>query len=425
MKTKAEKHILKNGLRVVLASRSEALATSVLVLVEAGSKYEEKKINGLSHFLEHLCFKGTKKRPKSQDVAMALDALGASYNAFTAQEYTGYYATVAPPKTLAALELVADLYLNPILPPAEIEKEKGVIIEEINMYEDLPQRDVQDLVWELMYGDQPAGWKVIGTKEVIRRLKREEILAYRAKHYVAAATTVVVAGNFTPAKILKAIEREFKNLPQAPKGKKLTVRERQQKPAILVKTKQSDQTHFVIGLRGRPLGDKAESGLAVLAAVLGGGMSSRLWRRVREELGAAYYVGASHEPLTDHGIFQIFAGVDTKRVQEIIKVALAECERLKQELIPVAELRRVKEALIGRLYLGLEQASALGQFYGFQELLEGKIKEPGQVAKLIERVTSQEVKHLAHEVFRPGHLNLAVIGPFANRAMFVDALHFS
>ncbi len=422
MKTKAQKHILKNGLRVILAPRPEALATNVMVLVEAGSKYETKEIGGLSHFLEHLCFKGTKKRPKPMDVSRDLDGLGASYNAFTSQEYTGYYATVAPKKTLEALELVADLYLNPILPPAEIEKEKGVIIEEMNMYEDMPQRDVQDLIMELMYQDQPAGWKIIGTKEIIRKMKREEILAYRTKHYVAEATTVVVAGNFAPAKVLKAIEKEFKSLRQAPKGEKLAVEEKQTKPASMVKTKQSDQTHFVIGLRGRPLGDKKEGVLAVLAGVLGGGMSSRLWRRVREELGAAYYVGASHDAYTDHGIFQIYAGADTKRIQEIIKVALVECEKLKKELVPVAELRRVKDAMTGRMFLGLESSSSLGQFYGFQELLEGKVREPSQFARAIEKVTASEVRELAREIFLQNQLNLAVIGPFAGKAPFVDVL---
>lgn len=422
MKANFTKHILPNGLRVILAPRPDALATNVMVLVEAGSKYETKVESGLSHFLEHLCFKGTKKRPKPLDISTALDALGASYNAFTSQEFTGYYATVAPIKTLKALELVADLYLNPILNKAEIEKEKGVIIEEMNMYEDMPNRDVQDLILQLMYGDQPAGWKIIGTKESVRALTREQIVDYRTRHYVAEATTVIVAGNFNPKQVLKAIGKEFKALNKANKAKKLAVVEAQTKPEILLKTKQSDQAHFVLAWRGKHLGHKDERTLALLAAVLGGGMSSRLWRRVREELGAAYYVGATHDAYTDHGVFQIFAGVDTKRTKEIIKVALLEAEKLKRELVPATELRRVKDALIGRMYLGLERVSDLGQFYGFQELLEDKILEPKQAVKLLEKVTAKDLQRLAREIIKPEMLNLAIIGPFKDKAEFVDSL---
>lgn len=196
------KTILKNGLRVITVPMEKSPTVTVFVLVEAGSEYEEKEENGLSHFLEHMCFKGTKRRPNCSDLSQELDEIGAVYNAFTSNEYTGYYAKAQFDQVDKILDIVSDMYLNPILPQAEIEKERGVIIEEINMYEDLPQRKVQNVLSDLVYGDQPAGRTILGPKENINKFNREDFLNYRAKHYVAEATTLIVAGNFSETKIL-------------------------------------------------------------------------------------------------------------------------------------------------------------------------------------------------------------------------------
>ncbi len=216
-----KKYILPNGLRVVLVSQPKSLASTALVLVEAGSKYETKKINGVSHFLEHLCFKGTKKRPTSFDITSELEALGAVSNAFTGHEATGYFAKVRKEKLGEALDIIADLYANPVFDAKEIEKEKGVVIEELNMYEDMPMRKVADLFTELMYGDQPAGWDIGGTKEVIRSLSREDIVDYRSRHYVAQATIVVVAGSFDGKKVLADIKKLFGSIPADKKFPKI------------------------------------------------------------------------------------------------------------------------------------------------------------------------------------------------------------
>ena len=297
--------VLPNGLRVIFAPQKDAVATTILVLVEAGSKYETKDINGLSHFLEHMCFKGTVKRPTTMHIAGELDGIGAEYNAFTSQEWTGYFVKVQAHKSEQALDIISDLYLHPVFDAAEIEKEKGVIIEEINMYEDLPPRRVQEIFTQLMYGDQPAGWDIGGRKEVIRAMTKDHFLKYRGAHYVAQATAIVVAGNFDEKKILKNIEEQFAHLSNDKKFGKVPTKESQSEPQVKVQFKESDQTHLVIGCRAFDITDPRRYALEVMGDILGGGMSSRLFQRVREELGAAYYVKAGADFFSDHGFFAV------------------------------------------------------------------------------------------------------------------------
>jgi len=410
----AEKIILPGGARVILAPRPEAAATTVMLLAETGSKYEARAESGLSHFLEHMFFKGTKKRPRTSDIAIELDGLGAQYNAFTSQEYTGYFASVTPAAAERALAVLADMYLHSTFPAAEIEKERGVIVEEINMYEDMPQRHVQDLFTTLVYGDQPAGWPIIGSKETVRAFRRQDFLQYRAKHYVAAATLVVVAGNFHPTKILRAIKRELSALPVTPPVSKLAVNEAQVRPAVFLKTKASDQTHLVLGFRAFSARDSRVEAVELLAAVLGGNMSSRLFRKIRDELGAAYYVRATSDASTDHGVLQVAVGADNARVATVIKAVLNECRQLVEKPVPPAELARAKESLIGQLHLGLETTSGLTNFYGLSEIIRGRIFEPAALARRIKAITAGELKRLAGEIFRPAGLNLALIGPAKN-----------
>src|ERR1035437_474694 len=211
---KFSKKVLHNGLRVITVPMKDNPTVTVLVLVEAGSKYETKKINGISHFLEHMCFKGTTKRPKAIDISKELDALGSQYNAFTAQEYTGYYAKSDAKHFRQIFDIVSDIYLNSTFPEAEMQKEKGVIIEEINMYEDMPQRHVQDLVMKLLYGDQPAGWNIAGEKKNILNMKRDTFVSYKSMHYLPEATVLVVAGKVTEKDVLKEVEKVFGSIPR-------------------------------------------------------------------------------------------------------------------------------------------------------------------------------------------------------------------
>ena len=415
--------ILKNGLRVVLAPQ-KGLAATALVLVEAGSEYETKKINGLSHFLEHLMFKGTTKRPRPGAIAEELDSLGAEYNAFTSQEYTGYWAKAQKEKLPQVLELVSDLYLNPIFNKEEIDKERGVIIEEINMYEDTPMRRVHEIFTELLYGDQPAGWDIAGKKEIIRRITREEIIKYRDKHYIAPATAVVVAGDFDQKKTERLIGGIFSGMKRGHKVKKPKVKEKQSRPGTIVKFKESDQTHLVIGVRAFDTFDKRRYALQVMGDVLGGGMSSRLFKRIRQELGAAYYVRASSDLFLDYGSFSVSAGVDHKKLDIVIKAVIAELERLADEPVGDEELKKAKDHMIGNIILGMETSDELAGFYGSQEILNEKLVKPAHIIGKIQKVTSEEIRSVAGSIFKNQGLNLALIGPYRNAETFKRILRF-
>ncbi len=421
---KFTKKILNNGLRVVTIPMKDNPTVTVLVLVEAGSKYEEKKVNGISHFLEHMCFKGTIKRPKAIDISKELDALGSQYNAFTAQEYTGYYAKSDAKHFSKIFDIVSDIYLNSTFPEAEMQKEKGVIIEEINMYEDMPNRHVQDLMMKLLYKDQPAGWNIAGEKKNILRMKREDFVKYKKEHYLPESTVIVVAGSVTEQKVMREVNKIFGDIRNGKKVPKNKTHDLQKKPEALIKFKKTDQTHFVLAMRSHDLFSKKNATLLVLGGILGGGMSSRLFQKLREEMGVGYYVRAYNDAFTDHGFFQISAGVDNKRIDEVLEAILEEIRKLKIGNVGEEELNKVKECLIGNMKLSLESSDDIANFYGGQELLKKKIFNPEEKARDIRKVNSQDIKDLANEIFENNKLNLALIGPFKDKNKFLKILKF-
>jgi predicted Zn-dependent peptidase len=421
---KYTKTILENGLRVITIPMKDNPTVTVFVLVEAGSKYETKEKNGISHFLEHMCFKGTVNRPSNSDISTELDNIGSHYNAFTSQEITGYYAKAQYAHVDKILDIVSDMYLNPLFDEKEIEKEKGVITEEINMREDLPQHKVQILMNDLVYGDQPAGWDIAGPKENIKNMSRADFVTYRDNFYTAPATTVVVAGNFEEEKVLKSIQQIFSQMPSREKGKKLQVIENQTTPQISLFKKETDQTHLVMGVRTFNAYDKRDKVMDVLVGVLDAGMSSRLFKKLRDEMGVCYYVSASQDALTDHGFFSVSAGVDSSRVKEVITVILGELNKLKTELVTPEELQKVKQNLVGTMYLGLESSDSLAKFYGGQEIMNEIIKTPEELKAEIESVTAGEVRDLARQIFVNEGLNLAIVGRFEDKTEFVDILKF-
>jgi len=384
-------------------------------LVEAGSKYETKEINGLSHFLEHMCFKGTKKRPRSIDISSELDGIGALYNAFTSMEYTGYFAKARPDNFDIILDVVSDIYLNQIFETKEIDKERGVIIEEINMYEDLPMRKVHELFTNLLYADQPAGWDIAGRKEVIKKLNREDFLKYRQEHYLSQSTLVVVAGKFNEEEAIEKTKQAFSEIKISKKTPKVKTVEYQEKPEVLLKHKETDQTHLVLGVRAFNVFDERKYALEILADILGGGLSSRLFQRIREEMGAAYYVSADADLYTDHGYLAVSAGVSNNKINQVIEVILEEFKKIVARPIENKELQRVKEHLIGYLVVGLETSDQLAGFYGGQEIITRKIIAPKDAIKKIQAVKSEEISGVASEIFQNQKLNLAIIGPFKEK----------
>lgn len=386
----------------------------VLVVVETGSNYETKSQNGLSHFLEHMCFKGTTKRLKASDIARELDNLGAQNNAFTSNELTGYYAKAAKKHFSKLFEIISDLYLNPTLPAEDLEKERGVILEEISMYEDLPQRKVWDVLSKLMHSDAPAGRCIIGPRDNIKRFTRKDFVDYRSKHYIANKTIVVVAGDLSEQAMLKEAKRNFKDIPRGKRVSKLAVRGKQKSPGLLIHKKKTDQTHMVMAFRAYGAKDKRIPALTVLAEILGKGMSSRLFTKLRDEMGACYYVRAGHDEYTDHGILAISTGINILRTKEVLKVLLDECGKLSRVPVSDKELEKAKEHNIGHLYMNLETTDSLAEFYVGQEVSAGKLKRPQELEKEIRKVTAEDVMKVAKDIFRNDKLNLAIVGNISN-----------
>ncbi len=399
-----------------------APSVTVMSLIEAGSEYESRQMNGISHFLEHMCFKGTEKRPKSIDISREFDSLGAEHNAFTDKEVTCYWARAHNKHTDKILDIISDMYLHPTFPANDLETEKGVIVEEINMYKDLPQRLVHEVFDELLYGDQPAGRSIAGTEETVTSFKRDDFIKYRKEHYVASATTIVVAGDIDVPSIFKKVQKAFADIPTSQNDKKKKVTEKQSEPKTRVQFKETDQTHVVIGVRTFDFYDKRMPVLRLLSAVLGNGMSSRLFQKMREELGICYYVRSGINDYTDHGTLTISAGVDSGRVEQGIKGILDEIIRIRDEKIPEPELRKAKDYLIGNMYLGLESSDELANFYGSQEIFKQEIKTPKEIEAEIEKITSADVSKLAKEILKNETLNMAIVGKYNDNDKFKGIL---
>ncbi|MGB9743480.1 MAG: M16 family metallopeptidase [Minisyncoccales bacterium] len=413
---------LPNGLRIIAVPQKNTQAVTILILVGTGSKYETKQINGISHFLEHLFFKGTKKRPSSLLVAETLDRIGGVYNAFTSEEYTGYFAKTAADYFDLSLDWLADIFFNSLLPPVEIEKERRVIIEEINLYLDTPTLYIGDLWKSLLYGDQPAGWPVAGKKEIISQIKREQILSYLQSQYTATNTLICLAGNFSLSSAIKKIQKFFSKINQSKAKAKTAVKEKQTKPAAILLTKKTDQTHLALGVRTFNLFHPYRFALEILAIILGGMMSSRLFFEIREKLGLAYYVKTENESNTDTGYLVTRVGVDNQRTAKAITAILREYKKIAEKRISAAELKKAKENFKGHLALSLESSDAQASFYGLQEILENKILTPEQIFREVDKITPNDMLKLAKEIFQPARLNLAIIGPFKEKEYFQKLL---
>jgi len=417
-----KKTTLKNGLRIIIVPQKSTRAVTVLVLVATGSKYEEKKINGISHLLEHLLFKGTKKRPDKISIAEPLDRAGGIYNAFTGEEYTGYFAKVDSKHFDLALDIISDIYLNSKLNPKEIQREKGVIIEEINMYYDQPSSYVQTMWNKVLYGDQPAGRDIAGTKEGVLKISRQQLLDYMKTQYTASNTVVCIAGNISGnSQILKKVKKYFSQIKSKKTIKKSPVIEKQKKPECLLKNKGTDQTHLCLGVRGYNLFHPQRYAMELLALILGGMMSSRLFVKIRDEMGLAYYIKTSASSDPDIGCLVTQAGVDNKRVEKAISAILKEYKKISQE-VPAKELKKAKDNLKGKMSLLLETSDAKATFYGIQEILERKILTTKEIYAKINKVSANDVLKVSRDIFQSQKLNLALIGPFKDKEKFEKLL---
>lgn len=417
-----KKQVLKNGLRVITVPLRDATSATVLALFSTGSKYETKEINGLSHFLEHMMFKGTKKRPTPISISEELDRVGGSYNAFTSHEETGYWVKVDYTHVDLALDIVSDMLLNSKFDKKEMEKERGVIMEEMNMVKDNPRRYVWDLLFRLMYGDQPAGWDIIGTKEIISKVPREELVKYYKSQYGAENMILVVAGKFDQNQILKKINKYFAHLNLQKPYEKLRVLEQQKKSESLINFKETDQTHLCLSFRAFDIFDDRRYALAVLSLILGEGMSSRLFVRIREKHGLAYTVHSTVENSSDCGFLAIYAGVGNDKVKKALTETLDEIKKIKSRGVTDAELKKAKDNFKGKTLIGLETSDEWASFVGGQEVITKKILSPEEILKKINKLTKKDILEVAREIFKNEKMNLALIGPFKEKKEFDDIL---
>jgi predicted Zn-dependent peptidase len=417
-------YTFNSGLRLVVIPMESTKTATVLVMVGTGSKYETKEINGISHFLEHMMFKGTEKRPDKLDISVELDGIGAKYNAFTGKEYTGYYAKASAKKIDILMDVIFDIFLNSKLDEKEIEIERGVIIEELNMYRDMPQTYVSDLFEKLLYGDQPAGWDIGGEKEVILKLTRDQFVDYFNTHYIAPKTVVAIAGNVDPEVIKEKVELYFKNIRNGKIYDKPSVIEKQESPQTLIYYKDTDQTHLMLGVRAYNKFDEKKYPLDIISVILGGGMSSRLFSEVRDKRGLAYYIGAGNETYTDSGFFMVKAGINNQKVIQALEVIMDELRKIKKEGITLKELQRAKDQIEGSLALGLEHTDSVAEAYAESLIFYNEILTPEEELDKIKKVTLDQVFQVASDIFDDKKLNLSLIGPFKKEDDFNKILKF-
>ncbi len=491
---------LPNNLKLLTAPMAGTRTATVLIMVKTGSKYEDKKISGMSHFLEHMFFKGTKKRPTALAISSELDGLGAEYNAFTGKEYTGFWVKSDAEHLNLAIEIVSDMLINSVFSQAEINRERGVIMEEINMYQDNPMYYVENVFESCLYGDTPAGWDTLGTKESLLKISRKEIVDYFKSQYGAESSLVCLAGDISsviannsdlsvipgltrdpglsatnkfldcrgfarsrlamtrsePAMTMQTdcrvsrinamtkgaprnninVSRYFIDLHKNNFKEKLPVDDRQSKPQMKLHFKKTDQAHLVLGARGLSYGHKDEAAAKVLASILGGSMSSRLFINLRERNGLAYYVRTHSENYTDSGYIATQAGVPVNKIDKAVGIILDEYKKLARASVSGQELNKVKQNLVGRTTLQLEQSDNVAEWYGRQAVmrmsqppqppLSGgsyQIYTPEEYFKKIRRVGADDIKRVAKEIFINEKLNLAVIGPYEETGKFQKMLN--
>ena len=400
-------------------------SATVTVWVKTGSRNEELKVNGISHFLEHMSFKGSRRRPSAREISEAVDAIGGEFNAGTSKEWTNFYIKARSGNLETAFDVLSDMVLNPLLKEEEIEREKGVIVEEIAMYEDTPMYRIGDIFEQLIFKANSLGRDIAGTEKSVRSIKKEDFERYRKIHYNANNILLTVAGGVKENQVLALAEKYFSDVSPKPSPfRPSPFRAKQDSPRVKLHTKKKEQAHFILGFRGNAMGHKDRFADAVLSSVLGGGMSSRLFIEVRERRGLAYAIKNDVEKLSDTGYIATYAGVDVKKAEEAIKVVLDQHYGLAERKYKIfdKELRKAKEYLKGHLALSLEDTHAVSHFFGIRELLLGKVETPEEIFEKLDEVTMDELYAAAARLFKPQGLNLAIIGPYNDQGKFEKLL---
>jgi predicted Zn-dependent peptidase len=413
---------LDNGLRILTAPMESAQSVTCAIMLAAGSRYETPDTNGIAHFAEHMFFKGTERRPTARDISKEIDAIGGEFNAFTGKEYTGYYVKCAAESRDVALDVLVDMLRNSKFDPDEIEREKGVIVEEMNMYFDTPRDFIGGMYEELLYDDQPLGWDIIGRKETVRGATQDTFAAY-VDHWYKPSRMVVGVGGKIGDGLHDRVQELLGDMAEAETGEPEPVQLSPNGDAqVKLHTKASDQAHICLGVHSYPLEHPDRYVLQVLATILGGGMSSRLFTEVRERRGLAYYVYGLNHSYTDAGSLYAQAGVDINRIDDAVTTIAAELRTIADEAVPEDELEKARSFAKGRFVLQLETSQGLIMFGLRREVLETRTPDPEEILAELDKVTAEDVARVAGDVIKRRGLNLAVIGPFEDASRFEKLL---
>jgi predicted Zn-dependent peptidase len=421
-KQMVHKTVLENGLRILTSPMPHAHSVSIGFFLGVGSRYETDEQGGVSHFIEHMLFKGTEKRPTAKDIAIAIEGIGGVFNASTSRELTMYWAKVAQPYLGVAVDVLVDMLLRARFDPEEIEKERRVIIEEINMIFDAPDDWVHVLINQLVWPDHPLGRGIIGTKESVGALDREALLAHLERHYGPTNCVISLAGNVKHEEVVVKLSSYLSSWPRGQVSPCEPARDDQAQPRLHVHYRDTEQAHLCFNVPALSRGHPDRFNLRVLNTVLGEGMSSRLFLEIREKRALAYSVVSYITALQDTGAAGIYAAVDPTRVQPAIQAMLGEWDRLRQERVSADELTKAKEFLKGRLMLQMEDTFSVAAWFGQQEILGPDVLTLDEAIARIEAATTEDIQRLARELFLQEKLNLAVVGPFESEEGFGDLL---
>jgi predicted Zn-dependent peptidase len=401
--------VLPNGLRVLTERIPHVRTVAAGIWVGVGSRHEPPEHHGISHFLEHLFFKGTAGRT-ALDIAQAVDEIGGQMNAFTDREQTVFYIKVLSAHLDRALEIYADMLLRATLSPDSIERERQVITEEIKSYEDSPDELVQDLFAQTVWNSHPLGRPVIGTLATVGRLQRDDFVAHIARHYRPDNVLLAAAGELDHDQVVRAAERHFGGWEGT--AWRIEQPSPRAEAAVALRAKETEQVHLCLGTQGLAQADDGRFVLAVLDHLLGGGMSSRLFQEIREKRGLVYSIASYAAAYRDGGLFVIYAGMSPDAGPEVVRLVLEELDRVRTEPVPDAELRRAKESLKGSLMLGLESTGSRMSMLARSQIYHGRVISLDELLARIDAVTSEDVQRMAEALLRPERLSLAAIGPF-------------
>jgi predicted Zn-dependent peptidase len=412
------KTILDNGLRILTTPMPHTRSVSVGIFTGVGSRYEAEAERGISHFIEHMVFKGTERRPSAQQISEAIEGLGGVMNASTGNEVTTYWAKVAHHHLPVALDVLLDMFHHSRFESSEVEKERQVITQEISRMMDMPDSWVHLLIAQLIWPAHPVGWEVAGTKESVAGITRQGMLDYVANTHTPRNTVVSLAGKLDHDTVLEQLVKELGAWQAKPARSFLPATDAPQGPSLHVEFKETEQAHLCVGLRGLSMNDPDRFKLGVLNVILGEGMSSRLFLEIRENRGLAYSVGSYASYLRDTGAIVLYAGVPPQKADDVVSAMMEQLDLLREKAVPQAELSKAREFTKGRILLRMEDTFANAQWFGQQEVLDKEVLTVDQVIEQLDAVTAADVQEVAQHLFDTARLNLAVVGPFKKEESF-------